>query len=1303
MIRLTHRFLLTCVLLYAAPLAWSATWFVRAGGSDAAAGTSAQTAFRTPLRAAQAVNHGDTIVIGPGVYRGAVVIAERFGTDKAPLAVLGDESGARTGDPAGPVVLEATTSGEALLRIHRARQVVLSGLTLRGVGEGISLSSVRGARIERCSFDKLAKAINIAECEDVRVESCVITRTLMGLVVKNSTRTRLAHLTMASCSAAGVLLAASANGAIRNCLFVDNATNLVADVASAPSWSSDYNTFTGTMGSWGSVTLCRTPYEWFSISGQERHSTLVAPAFVQPAQYNLHIDPTVSWGGGLSGMTTGVPLDPPVTHDRDGVPLTPRAGRVGTGAYAYPEPVAGPGWKKLPGTLPAGVRQSAAIYTKDGTLARTLLADATGVRELWWDGRDDTGAPLPAGAYTVHAAGHDLRVLDDGTAGDNGNPLGAYNCDNAQRVVAFADGAFIVSTIYDEAGVPLRYYAATGQPVSGSQLADKNIWAIAAEGTGKTLIAGVGSELQRIVAPGERARMHNGADAYAILAPNEKRALLPDGKTERPFGGVAVTNGRALVSVPLAGGSVVRVFDLATGAKVADWPVPAAGDIDVDARGNAWVLCGTEVICLDTQGQVTKRVAVGAAGSYLAVGTARLAVMVAPAGQVVLLNMADGAVQRTLGKTRPVGIWQPVAGDLFRGLRDAVFLDDNRLLVCEAGRVKAVDLTTGTELFAAHSNFLDTLVPHPTRPEYGYYYGANILRIDHATGAWEIIREAPYQPAPNLSLAQCVTTGVVAGTPYLLVYCNDSYVPTDAEKKDYIASRYAFLDITDPLAPKFAGTFRTTHPLVYNDLRFDKDGNLCYPTGNKLALTVHPFLGKDANGYLRYTALGGYGKTDVPLVQRGPGADATPRAMFHKGGMTIDTRTNDAYLLACTPLHNKMVPAWGASGTGVGKLSADGTVPWFTESSGGNYTSISCVRDAKHLWVMAGKDTNGGAIDLYTADGLRVASGNAAWGANWTNGMVDIREGLQAYLRPDGTPGANVEDDNVGRFIRYRVEGTETLKTAILPLNWAGGGAPAGTAPTAHEVAGNAMRNMVRVPKVAGLAVDGDWAVWTAAGITPQIVSLPIIGWGRTVPPNLLQSYDAGTSIGAMAHDGKNVYVYFLTTDNTPQFNATNGFWMWEFDSIELWIEEEQFGLGFLKDGTPCLYKYRYHDRAGREWAANYPLPAGNIWGQKLADVATHPLGRALGAALGAALDGKPGYALMAKIPCEEIKLVGGIAGRQGGKILPMTGAPGEILRVGIAFDGITAWGREQDYKVYWPIGLMFSDPTTNVPFVLGE
>ena len=69
----------------------------------------------------------------------------------------------------------------------------------------------------------------------------------------------------------------------------------------------------------------------------------------------------------------------------------------------------------------------------------------------------------------------------------------------------------------------------------------------------------------------------------------------------------------------------------------------------------------------------------------------------------------------------------------------------------------------------------------------------------------------------------------------------------------------------------------------------------------------------------------------------------------------------------------------------------------------------------------------------------------------------------------------------------------------------------------------------------------------------------------------------------------------------------------------------------------------------------------------------------------------------------EEIKLVGGIAGRKGGEIRPTTAGPGELIRLGVAISGMSAWGRAQDYKVYWPLGLMFSDPTSLTPFAFGQ
>ena len=560
-----------------------------------------------------------------------------------------------------------------------------------------------------------------------------------------------------------------------------------------------------------------------------------------------------------------------------------------------------------------------------------------------------------------------------------------------------------------------------------------------------------------------------------------------------------------------------------------------------------------------------------------------------------------------------------------------------------------------------------------------------MFHVDPQTGAWTWVREGPPH-RPGLGLRQMVTSTTLKGRPFVLAYNDDR--PRNESSKPH---GYCLFDVTKPLAPRLAGRL-PLQDIPYVDVRFAQGGDLVIPVSEKLQFRIIPFKGLDGqnNPVFDFAA---------PRVV-GPEKDPSSRGLQHKGGVTADLATGDLYYLAVTAQHNKMVPAWGASGTGVGRSRADGTPLWFTLSSGGNYMSISSVRDGHGLWVLAAKDF-GGQPELFDADGLRLATGNWGWPANYQCGFVDLRDGLQTFLRPDGKPAAYVEDDGIGRFLRYHLDGTDTVRRTAVSLNWTPTSAQAGPAPLPDRA--GSWENRLNLPRVAELPVNGDWARWEKAGVVPQIVCLPSVAWGRSWPADLMQTFRAGTAVGALAHDGKNLYAYFLVADDSMHFDDPSGSRMWEFDSIELWLEEEQIGLGFRKDGRPALFKYRFHDRAGKEWAANYPLSEGNVWGKVLPSLAEHPLSRVLAGATGASFEGRSGYALMARIPMDEVRLVGGIADRKSTDILPMTGRPGEVLRVGVAIDGISYWGREQDYKVYWPCGLMFSDPTRSVPFVLGR
>jgi hypothetical protein len=433
-------------------------------------------------------------------------------------------------------------------------------------------------------------------------------------------------------------------------------------------------------------------------------------------------------------------------------------------------------------------------------------------------------------------------------------------------------------------------------------------------------------------------------------------------------------------------------------------------------------------------------------------------------------------------------------------------------------------------------------------------------------------------------------------------------------------------------------------------------------------------------------------------------ADIIDRGIEHRRGIFFDPVNGDAYFLALTALHNKMVPMWGSDGTGMTKAGADGRIRWFSLSSGNNYQALTAVHDGKAQWAFAGKSF-GGQVDVFDTDGLRVATGAWNWPAAWKSGFVDIvNYGISGYLRPDGKPGVYVEDDLIGRFLRYRLDGGETLRKKTYALRW-DGGAAAGK-PRPPDTTGRELARLKTIPRVPELPVNGDWSAWVKAGVAPQIIALPVISWGRVFAERLFETYRVGTTVGAVAHDGSRFYVYFLSTDNTPNFADAPGR-MFEADSIELWLEQEQFGLGFLKSGKPAIYKYRFHDRTGKAvYTVRRLLPDDCIWGRQLPDIGAHPLARVMESATGADMVGKPGYAFMARIDFAEVRLVGGlpdVPGREATCTLETTGKAGEIVRIGVAVDNIEHWSREQDMKFYWPGSLMYSDATRSFPFAFGE
>ena len=1307
------RFVLTvavAVFLVASLSVQAQTWFVRAGGSDLADGKTAATAFKTITRAAGVLNHGDSIVIGPGEYKETVLIAERFSADGAMMFVTGDESGKLTGDKAGPVVLLAARPTEIALTFHRMDKVTVSGLTFKGPGQGLKFDKCRNAAAERCTFDGLSRGLVVSNSDNTLVQSCLFTRNIIGLLASGATNTRVHHVTVAGSTSVGILALTNGTGEIRNSIITANNTNMILDGLSSRGWTSDHNVMTGTTGNWGDVPAIAKVHEWPAASKQDYFSVFVAPAFANPDTYDLRISPEVTWAGGLPGRWVGAAQvkdgKPVAVLDRDGKAFAVANGKVAAGAYEYPEAKLAKGWVKLDAKIEgAGGRQSAGIYKEDGKLVRMLLADASGVVDLYWDGLDDMGKVAPAGKYVAKMVASDVRVLDDGAFGDNGTAMGAFHCDNASQVVPLSDGGFIMVTYYDEGMYPLRRISSTGLPIHASGLADGGFSALALAGDDD--IYGVlghkadSSEyrqhpkLARLMLPGDRNHMLDGSEQYEITTPEEANAIGL---------GLAVIGTKAYVS--LGGLNVIRVIDLTNGKKLADWPVADVGDLANDPNGGLWAISGKKVLHFTADGKKDKEFDTGLPHpKFIAASKDRVAVNSSSDshgsryGLEASLAVFDtgGKLIRKLGKPRTEGQFTPVGADTMRDPRGMCFLNDGRLVVGEWARTRVLDPDSGTILMDLLSNFMDVAVAHPQKPEF-VYCELGVFRVDTRTGAWDWLVEEPITVGTVVRDEKEVTQVRTFGSPSTSVVLGG---------KPFIAYVYGngtlrFVDVSDPVKPRPSAFLRDSKlgPWAYATLSFTKDGHIIAAMGNpvkggySLFFNRVSFKGLDEKGDPVF---------DLENAVRIGVEDDPDTGMTSATMASVDRSNDNIYFGAVTPLYNKMVPAWGADATGVGKCDANGNPKWFALSSGGNYMSVSAINDGKNTYVLAGKSF-GGQTDVFDADGLRLGTGNWSFPTHYTIGFVDLRYGVNPYIRPDGKVGAYVEDDGIGRFARLRIDGAETIKRNSKAFDWKLTGAVAGDPPLTSEVKAKGLEKIQEIPKVASLPTDGDWSAWEKAGVVPQIIALPAMSYKHAVlPEDLWQTMSLGTAIGALAHDGENLYVYFVVTSEPQCFDSEKPGTMFAADGVELWLEQDQFGLSMIKDGTPHLFKYRFYNREGKEWSANYGLPRENMYGTKLMDVASHPLGKQLGDIVGVSLKGRKGYAVMGKIPMIEVKLVGGIAGRGGTDVLNMTGKGGEIIRVGVNFSGNMTWGRSQDYKVGWPNSIMFSDPTRSSPFILKD
>jgi|GEM_PF-2848180 len=129
--------LAVCLLGNVVPaLTFGRSLFVRVGGNDSQDGLSPARALASITRAAALADAGDRIVVGPGTYQEGDLSPRTFGR----VTFYADTRGVETGDPEGPVVLDATGKSAGFL-INGKIAVRIEGFVVFGAVNGIYIKS----------------------------------------------------------------------------------------------------------------------------------------------------------------------------------------------------------------------------------------------------------------------------------------------------------------------------------------------------------------------------------------------------------------------------------------------------------------------------------------------------------------------------------------------------------------------------------------------------------------------------------------------------------------------------------------------------------------------------------------------------------------------------------------------------------------------------------------------------------------------------------------------------------------------------------------------------------------------------------------------------------------------------------------------------------------------------------------------------------------------------------------------------------------------------------------------------------
>ena len=277
-------------------------------------------------------------------------------------------------------------------------------------------------------------------------------------------------------------------------------------------------------------------------------------------------------------------------------------------------------------TLTRAGKTSAGVYDSSGKLVSTLWSDAyfnaAGAYSALWDNKDDYGATVPAGTYTIKVLAHNTNYVWEGVVGntsDNTSGLSVHSCYKFTTAMAFTgtgagDTKGFYSVGYSENSAPFYTFAGAtpnqvAQRLQGCTGGGNDYdWDYASSDGAVVYFACPATQNQTTPLIGQTT------NAGAVCAFNADGTIMSFTTgtvikeqyhpfvngifvgTQPGITGLAVQKGAStLLAVSVAADNKVYLVHKTTGAAVGSFTVAGAGALAFDSSDNLWVVTGTSV------------------------------------------------------------------------------------------------------------------------------------------------------------------------------------------------------------------------------------------------------------------------------------------------------------------------------------------------------------------------------------------------------------------------------------------------------------------------------------------------------------------------------------------------------------------------------------------------------------------------------------------------------------------------------------------------------------------------------------